>query len=363
MTPGPTLIKKCTSCNGLFKQSTIGSGNTFRAKFWTDGKMQASMMPSRPAAVLCPHCQTLLWLSELETVGEISDWFPTKHDDPKFKELPHYDDLQVDHYWSALTSSKLDKQKERYLRFRLLHLFNDDRRLGEERPYNHRELENMSSFIELLTEDDDQSVLLKAELLRSLGRFKEALTTLERDFDYDYGKPAELIYTLALNEDCFVKQIPKDDGELADRWRYRREEQGSTALPFDPSGPPLFHIESKDVWIKIHGMLQQSWAILEPHADGKATVYFFHDCGSAMMRLKQYSRLQMRNRYAVVDSLEFNSISDAVEGLERNSFRRHGDGPMVGLGEMPKGNYYDARATEERCYSQGEDWIHGDGDE
>lgn len=369
MTPGPTLIKKCSSCGGLFKQSTIGSGNTIRAKFWTDGKMEAPMLPNTPAAVACPHCKSFVWVFELDEVDKEDVWKSFEEESTKkaveeYFALPEYRELQVDQYWAALTAGGLDNQKEQYLRFKLLHLFNDERRHGKAHTYSPRELENMSSFIELLEgKGDDQSTLIKAELLRSLGHFKEATTVLERDFDYEYGKPAELIYTLAIEEDRFVKEIPKDDGELADRWRYRREEQGSNALPFDPSGPPLFEIKSRDVWIKIHGMLQHSWAILEQHADGKATVYFFNDCGSTMLRLKQYSRSQMRNRYAVVDSSDFNLLEDAVIALQRNSFRRHGDGPMVGLGEMPKGNYYDARATEAPCFSHGEEWVHGDCDE
>lgn len=276
--------------------------------------------------------------------------------------MPDYDDLQVDQYWSALTLGGLDAQKERYLRFNLLHLFNDDRRHGEEHSYSSRELGNITAFVKLLSEDDDQSVLMKAELLRYQGKFEEALNALDRDFAYDYGKPAELIYTLAQQEDRFVKQIPNDEGELADSWRYRREEKGSTALTFDPSGPPLFHIESKDIWVKVHGMLHHTWAILQPHDDGKATVYFFYDCGSTMRRFKEYRRSQLRNRYAVVDTHECNSVDDAISDLERNRYRRHTDGPLLGLGEMPKGNYYDARQFEEPCFSHGDEWTRGGND-
>jgi hypothetical protein len=163
-------------------------------------------------------------------------------------------------------------------------------------------------------------------------------------------------------EDRFVKQIPNDEGELADSWRYRREEKGSTALTFDPSGPPLFHIESKDIWVKVHGMLHHTWAILQPHDDGKATVYFFYDCGSTMRRFKEYRRSQLRNRYAVVDTQECNSVDDAISDLERNRYRRHTDGPLLGLGEMPKGNYYDARQFEEPCFSHGDEWTRGGND-
>lgn len=361
MTPGPTLIVKCSSCDGLFKQRTIASGNTSRAKYWTDGKMEAPMFPNIPAAVSCPHCQSLVWLHELEEVANLER--VEKDAVSEFEELPHYKDLTADQYWKTLDAGALGDEKEAYLRFTLFHLFNNDRRNDEEKPYNPRELKNMSEFLVLANERNERAILMKAELLRCLGRFNEAMDVLDRDFDYEFAKPAELIYTLAMREDRYVKQIPKDDGELADSWRYRREQKGSEAMPFDPSGPPLFHIKSGDIWIKIHGMLQHEWAILEPHSEGNATAYFFYDCGATMLRSKQYSRLQLRNRYAVVDSLEFKSIDAAVNGLERNRFRRLGDGPIVGLGEMPKGNYYDARSFEERCFSEGIDWLKGEDDE
>lgn len=362
MTPGPTLIVKCSSCDGLFQQRTIASGNTRRAKFWTDGKMEAPMFPNVPAAASCPHCNSFVWLFELEEIAQLEEsTFNEKSS--KFAELPHYKELNADQYWEVLESGQLGDEKETYLRFTLFQLLNDDRRNDEVKPYSPRELENISALLGLTIARNERGVLIKAELLRYLGKFKEAMAVLELDFGYEYAKQAELIYSLALREDSYVKRIPEDDGELADAWSYRRETKGSTALPFDPSGPPLFHIKSTDVWIKIHGMLQHEWAILEPHHGGKVTVYFFYDCGTTMLRSKQYTSLQLRNRYAVVDSLEFNSLEDAIKGLEKNSFRRHADGPMVGLGEMPKGNYYDARSFEESCFSDGIGWVNGEDDE
>jgi hypothetical protein len=303
--------------------------------------MEASMFPNVPAAASCPHCNSFVWLFELEEIAQL-EGSTFNEESSKFAELPHYKELNADEYWEVLESGQLGDEKEAYLRFTLFQLLNDDRRNDEVKPYSPRELENISAL---------------------LGKFKESMAVLELEFSYEYAKQAELIYSLALREDSYVKRIPEDDRELADAWSYRREAKVTTALPFDPSGPPLFHIKSTDVWIKIHGMLQHEWAILGPHHDGNATVYFFYDCGTTMLRSKQYTSLQLRNRYAVVDSLEFNSLEDAIKGLRRNSFRRHEDGPMVGLGEMPKGNYYDARSFEESCFSDGIGWVNGEDDE
>ncbi|MFZ4580311.1 MAG: hypothetical protein ACOYOB_18160, partial [Myxococcota bacterium] len=74
MTPGPTIINKCSACAKLVEQATIGSGNTFGATFWTDGKREAPMLPDPLWLVMCPHCQAPLWVDELEVLGEIDPW-------------------------------------------------------------------------------------------------------------------------------------------------------------------------------------------------------------------------------------------------------------------------------------------------
>ena len=74
MTPGPTIIRKCSACVKHITQDTIGSGNTFGARFWTDGKRDAPMLPDQPWLIRCPHCATLIWIDEQEQVGEIEPW-------------------------------------------------------------------------------------------------------------------------------------------------------------------------------------------------------------------------------------------------------------------------------------------------
>ena len=70
MMPGPTLIKKCSACQQLIEEETLLSGNTCGAVFWTDGACDAPMLPDRPELVKCPFCKALVWLEELEQVGD-----------------------------------------------------------------------------------------------------------------------------------------------------------------------------------------------------------------------------------------------------------------------------------------------------
>jgi uncharacterized Zn finger protein len=60
MIPGPTVIYECSSCGKHIEQQTIVSGNTFGARFWTDGKVDAPMLPDEPWLVKCQHCGILV---------------------------------------------------------------------------------------------------------------------------------------------------------------------------------------------------------------------------------------------------------------------------------------------------------------
>ena len=70
MLPGPILIKQCPQCQKLFSESTLASGNTIGATFWTDGKCEAPMLPETPWLVKCAHCGHLIWIDEARQVGE-----------------------------------------------------------------------------------------------------------------------------------------------------------------------------------------------------------------------------------------------------------------------------------------------------
>lgn len=117
------------------------------------------------------------------------------------------------------------------------------------------------------------------------------------------------------------------------------------------SGPPVFEIKSKQWWIKIVGMLQHNWALIEEQVGGAATIYFFHDCGTTRNFVPNYKWHELKERAAVVDSLSYPSIPAAKQALEKNGFRLQETVGLLGTGEIPKGVYYDARATEEGIYS------------
>lgn len=123
-----------------------------------------------------------------------------------------------------------------------------------------------------------------------------------------------------------------------------------------PDGPPVFEIASADWWVKILGMLQHNWALIEQGPNGSATVYFFHDQGTTKNRVAGYDFRSLRNRRAVVDSLNFSDEQKAQAALRNNGFERLAelDGPWNG--EEPKGIFFDASATEPGIYPKGGYW-------
>ena len=81
-------------------------------------------------------------------------------------------------------------------------------------------------------------------------------------------------------------------------------------MPEDCGNPFLIeHVEIKstDFWVKVVGMLQQNWAVIEPLGEGDVKVYFIGDRGG------------------VFDELTFSSVELAQRALRRNRFGRFAD--------------------------------------
>ena len=220
MTPGPTNILKCSGCAGLIAQHTIASGNTFGARFWTDGKREAPMLPDQPWLVKCPHCAALLWITELEEVGKV-DWWGAGRD--SFGDASTYDTPTLDDYLALAGAGVADAEKERYVRLRAWWAGNDARRTGtfraklagerpgdREVPATPAETGNLSALAGLLDGSDEGDLLMKAEVMRELGRFDEARALLARVTDGGLAKAREIIGRLVEQGDRTVREMKFD---------------------------------------------------------------------------------------------------------------------------------------------------------
>lgn len=205
MTPGPTIIRKCSVCSQPVKQHTIGSGNTFGATFWTDGKREAPMLPDQPLMVICPHCHSTLWIDELETLGEIEPWGKGRG---KFRDAIEYETPSLDDYLTALGKGAGTPEKERYVRLRAWWAGNDVRREATgDIPLSTFEAANLTAFAQMLDEADSNDLVMKAEVMRELGRFDDAMALLARLADSDIAQAVEIIKRLVENKDPYVREM------------------------------------------------------------------------------------------------------------------------------------------------------------
>jgi hypothetical protein len=224
-------------------------------------------------------------------------------------------------------------------------------------PLGIDEVENLQRLLELLKSPSESTRLTIAEIYRELGDFESCEKMLDYDFSDEFIPLAQTIYLLQEEKNPWVDVI-FDSEIFVDAWKHRRNPPIYTPepeAPFDPSGPPVFEIQSREWWIKVLGMLQHNWALIEEGADGSATVYFLHDCGLNMAP-NGYSLKQLKGRSAIVDSLDFDSVQLAKDALSRNGFRVHGDDERLGSDVKPRGNFYDVRPFEDGVYSRQSNW-------
>ncbi len=202
MTPGPTLIKKCTACAKFIEEETIASGNTFGARCWTDGKIIAPMLPDQLWLVMCPHCRSPLWLDELEVLAEL----PIGAGGKFRGQRPYVEPSFVD-YLALIAKGDPEPEKTRYLRIRAWWEGNERRRGGDpEQVMTAHEVTNLEALVADLG-DDGENGLMKAEALRELGRFDEARSLLASVKDPDLQAAAERIESLCDHGDPVVREL------------------------------------------------------------------------------------------------------------------------------------------------------------
>ena len=210
MLPGPTIIHECPKCSNLVDQDSIASGNTFGARFWTDGKEDAPMLPDQPWLVKCPHCGVLIWLNNKTEVRRIyppseeyeSAWYKTTRSalTPTLKD-----------YMAFLEGGVRGKNRKRYVRIRTWWAGNDSRRESDMgKPLDSFEIENLRALLTLLSEADDSDRIMKAEALRELGEFADAEKLLATEFDDQLTQAASIIRDLNQKKVSTVAEMKFD---------------------------------------------------------------------------------------------------------------------------------------------------------
>ena len=202
MTPGQNLVLKTRQGGTLVKIATITSGNTLGARYWTDGKCEAPMLPPNPLLRKHPATGELFWTSECEEVAEEDPWGEEYANVP-FAETPTLSD-----YLSVLESGLANSpKKERYVRMHAWWAANDAARHGGEASSTADVAENLKAMAALMDPGDPNQRLMAAEVWRELGDFDKSLELLGYDFPQEFAKAVGLIRRLAEERNTKVQPL------------------------------------------------------------------------------------------------------------------------------------------------------------
>lgn len=189
------------------------SGNTFGAITWTDGWMDAPMMPRPPRITRCETCRKIHWVASAPLLGYAAPAVPEKGE--PWADVPDALLLEEADCYEALREG-LGASPEFELELRVLTWWrgNDAFRAPQHPPGHLASAEavaNAKRMIELTSEGDEDLLLFRAEAQRHLGNFDDARQTLDGVGCSDYwpAKSRQLELLDAQNRDLAVLFSPE----------------------------------------------------------------------------------------------------------------------------------------------------------
>jgi hypothetical protein len=211
MQPGPNVYRSCSLCGKPVIEETLWTGNTLEARYWTDGKMDAPMLPEFPLLAKCPHCGGLIWVQEQTKLGELF-WNTDKTMEINYPDAKIVGTPSLEDYAAFLAAGIDDTDREFYVRERAWWKGNDPRREPETppAPLSAFEVENLRALLPMLDETKEEQCLMKAEILRELGEFSEAEKVIPLDYDNLSWAFVGMIFSLILDKTACVAEIPSD---------------------------------------------------------------------------------------------------------------------------------------------------------
>ena len=211
MIPGPDQIISCPKCKGLAKYMTLVSGNTFGARIWTDGKKVEPMLPIPPAIVKCRHCGECYWLAEAKEVGTVTRG-EGQQIKPDWVDAEEVEQPTEEEYYQALEGGlALTVRQERNVRvlawWRRNDAFRDIHKEHAQDSVLGLWRKNLEALVSLLTEDDDNDHLMRAEVLRELGEFESAKEILSHVNSHDVATVVSQLRSLCDTKDASVREL------------------------------------------------------------------------------------------------------------------------------------------------------------
>ena len=208
MTSYQIEVRECPNCGCEFWALAVGSCNTFGAKWYTDGFVHGPMYEEGNAVLVCPKCNTYLWREDVPTRESMrdSEYFQNSErrslSEAKQVCSRDYEDLLRQKQWNNQT-------QEKYIRIRACWAFNAVYRFQPEEEFNMlaEQEENLRRLLQLLDTNKQDSLVMKAEILRELGQFDECLEAADQVCDGRYSEVVDTIRNLAKSGTRQVRRV------------------------------------------------------------------------------------------------------------------------------------------------------------
>lgn len=180
MRPGPTQILKVPGCQEPVQFFSFASGNTFGARYWTDGKRCARMAQDNSLLKKVPSQGVLFWWDACELIGYYGGWeWENPEMDPSWLTLESVQEPDEADYLRAIREGMgYDEDRLKYLHIRYWWAGNDAVRKDPSQSLSDEQLEQLAVLKTMLSVDVPNERLLRAEICRELGNFDEALGLL-----------------------------------------------------------------------------------------------------------------------------------------------------------------------------------------
>ena len=218
MIPGPDQVLQCPSCEAVMLQPTIRSGNTLDAVYYTDGYVDAPMLPQPAALVRCPACREPLVRRHAATLGEVDRYganlFPDERvasEDPAWRRAPRVEPAHEPDYVTVLATHRYPREDEVELRVELMHVCNHGRRRlpphATPPPVSALEQANLRKLTALLDLRDGVERVMLAEVRRELAEFEVAASMLGGDIPEEVALAAQRIRQLVAERSRWVAVV------------------------------------------------------------------------------------------------------------------------------------------------------------
>lgn len=179
---GDIIIIACPHCYALMYYRSLLSGNTMGARHWTDGKVVAPMLPRLPDFVACCGCGRPYWRNDAAIVTSNLPGQLRESDLERLNVSVTEEPTESGYLEAIAEGTARTRDEERALRLWALWKRNDNVRYCAGEPdlsLARKATQNLETLAELFDENGPPvEKLLKAEMLRELGRFEEALRIL-----------------------------------------------------------------------------------------------------------------------------------------------------------------------------------------